>query len=219
MEGMFSRLKTKVLSAVNLDIPSIPAHVNQSGIQAATVDSLPPSTSSSSTSASSHRHVDNRSLPNKFTYNRPTFLQLITQDELRASADHNVRPIIVPRDISIMPWNTGYAECVNSGKSEWNEDQAAFYRQILTHPTNKDEPGLPYTYFGVFDGKYLQTLIMKVYSLSIWCPFLRPCWFRCSARCVPSISLHSTWEIGGRHWSAGHFWQSTIRVSTFKIHR
>lgn len=79
----------------------------------------------------------------------------MTQDELRASADHNVRPIIVPRDISIMPWNTGYAECVNSGKSEWNEDQAAFYRQILTHPTNKDEPGLPYTYFGIFDGNFI----------------------------------------------------------------
>lgn len=157
MEGMFSRLKTKVLSAVNLDIPSIPAHVNQSTVTTADSSSTTSSSSSllssSSSSHSSNRHVDNRTLPNKFTYNRPTFLQLMTQDELRASADHNVRPIIVPRDISIMPWNTGYAECVNSGKSEWNEDQAAFYRQILTHPTNKDEPGLPYTYFGIFDGK------------------------------------------------------------------
>lgn len=158
MEGMFSRIKTKVLSAVNLDIPSIPAHVNQSTVTTADSSSSTTSSSSSSSllsssSGSSSRHVDNRTLPNKFTYNRPTFLQLMTQDELRASADHNVRPIIVPRDISIMPWNTGYAECVNSGKSEWNEDQAAFYRQILTHPTNKDEPGLPYTYFGIFDGK------------------------------------------------------------------
>lgn len=166
MEGMFSRLKTKVLSAVNLDIPSIPAHVNQSiNVGANITESTTSSTTSSSSSSSSstkssssssssvsNRHNDNRTLPNKFTYNRPTFLQLVTQDELRASADHNVRPIIVPRDISIMPWNTGYAECVNSGKSEWNEDQAAFYRQILTHPTNKDEPGLPYTYFGIFDG-------------------------------------------------------------------
>ncbi|XP_031633296.1 protein phosphatase 1H [Contarinia nasturtii] len=144
MEGMFSRIKTKVLSAVNLD--NIPhTHTNPSGITIGVAE-LP------SSSFSSNRHVDNRTLPNKFTYNRPTFLQLMTQDELRASADHNVRPIIVPRDISIMPLNTGYAECVNSGKSEWNEDQAAFYRQILTHPTNKDEPGLPYTYFGIFDG-------------------------------------------------------------------
>lgn len=156
---MFSRIKTRVLNAVNLDIQSIPAHPS-GGVTApsANESSITSSSSSSSSSAalsiSSNRHVDNRTLPNKFTYNRPTFLQLMTQDELRASADHNVRPIIVPRDISIMPWNTGYAECVNSGKSEWNEDQAAFYRQVLTHPTNKDEPGLPYTYFGIFDGNF-----------------------------------------------------------------
>lgn len=98
--------------------------------------------------------MDNKSLPNKFAYSRPGFLQLLTQDELRASADHSVRPIIVPRDIAIMPWNTGYAECVNSGKSEWNEDQAAFYRHILSHPTDRNEPDLPYTYFGVFDGEF-----------------------------------------------------------------
>lgn len=169
MEGMFSRLKTKVLSAVNLDIQSIPAvHTHQNSNSHGTNASESSASGSASASslsqsvaaaaavaASSNRHhADNRTLPNKFTYNRPTFLQLVTQDELRASADHNVRPIIVPRDISIMPWNTGYAECVNSGKSEWNEDQAAFYRQVLTHPTNKDEPGLPYTYFGIFDGRF-----------------------------------------------------------------
>lgn len=62
-----------------------------------------------------------------------------------------MRPIIVPRDISVLPWSTGYAECVNSGKSEWNEDQAAFQRHILSHPS-KQYPDLPYTYFGVFDG-------------------------------------------------------------------
>lgn len=163
MEGMFSRIKTKVLSAVNLDIPSLPAHASHnSGINVHAAES------SSTTSASipvNNRNVDNRTLPNKFTYNRPTFLQLVTQDELRASADHNVRPIIVPRDISIMPWNTGYAECVNSGKSEWNEDQAAFYRQILKHPTNKDEPGLPYTYFGIFDGEFSWMLALKINRL------------------------------------------------------
>lgn len=165
MESMFSRFKSKVLNVVNLDIQSIPAHPNQSsGDTASNANESSTTLSSSSSSSSSlsipsNRHVDNRTLPNKFTYNRPTFLQLMTQDELRASADHNVRPIIVPRDISIMPWNTGYAECVNSGKSEWNEDQAAFYRQVLTHPTNKDEPGLPYTYFGIFDGKSLHFAI------------------------------------------------------------
>lgn len=153
MEGMFSRLKSKVLNAVSLDIPALPIHASSN--QNSNVNTVSPSTSSLTLGGSSNRNVDNRTLPNKFTYNRPTFLQLMTQDELRASADHNVRPIIVPRDISILPWNTGYAECVNSGKSEHNEDQCSFYRQFLTHPTNKNEPGVPYTYFGIFDGKLL----------------------------------------------------------------
>lgn len=137
---MFSRIKTRVLNAVNLDISPLP---------------LPTSSAQHNFNGQQQHNgrVDNKSLPNKFTYSRPGFLQLMTQDELRASADHSVRPIIVPRDISIMPWHTGYAECVNSGKSEWNEDQAAFYRHILSHPTDKDEPDLPYTYFGIFDGK------------------------------------------------------------------
>lgn len=44
-----------------------------------------------------------------------------------------------------------YAECVNSGKSTHNEDQAAFNVQLLHH-TSKDFPDLPYVYFGIFDG-------------------------------------------------------------------
>ncbi|XP_034119395.1 protein phosphatase 1H [Drosophila albomicans] len=87
----------------------------------------------------------------KFRYSRPLFLELLSEDELRASSDHNIRPIIVPRDISLLPWGTGYAECVNSGKSRRNEDQAAFRRQVLSDP-NRIHPDLPYTYFGIFDG-------------------------------------------------------------------
>lgn len=120
---MFNRLKNRVLTSIVPDIPAI------------------------STSPS----YSNRSLPDKFQYARPPFLQLLTPDELKASADHNVRPIIVPRDVAVMPFNTGYAECVNSGKSEWNEDQAAFNVQLLHHPS-KDLPDLPYVYFGIFDG-------------------------------------------------------------------
>jgi protein phosphatase 1H len=119
---MFNRLKNRVLTSIVPDIPSIPS----------------PSYTS-------------RNLPDKFQYSRPPFLQLLTPDELKASADHNVRPIIVPREISVMPLNAGYAECVNSGKSEWNEDQAAFNVQYLHHPS-KDLPDLPYVYFGIFDG-------------------------------------------------------------------
>jgi len=44
----------------------------------------------------------------KYEYCRPHFLQLTTQDEVSVSADHVVRPIIVPRDP--LPWDSGYAE-------------------------------------------------------------------------------------------------------------
>ena len=40
------------------------------------------------------------------------------------TADHAVRPIIVPRDVNALPWNAGYAETINAGKSRQNEDQA-----------------------------------------------------------------------------------------------
>lgn len=127
---MFNRIKNTLVNFANPELPAL----------------------NSPSSNYSNRHRENRSLPDKFQYCRPPFLQLLSADELKASADHNVRPIIVPRDISIMPWQiTGYAECVNSGKSEWNEDQAAFNVQFLHHPS-KDIPDLPYVYFGIFDG-------------------------------------------------------------------
>lgn len=60
------------------------------------------------------------------------------------------RSFIVPRE-STLPLSAGYAECVNSGKSHFNEDQAAFSVQLLHH-SSKDFPDLPYVYFGIFDG-------------------------------------------------------------------
>ena len=45
----------------------------------------------------------------KYKYNRPAFLQL-NDDEVQVSADNAIRPIIVPRDVSKLPWNAGYAE-------------------------------------------------------------------------------------------------------------
>ena len=38
---------------------------------------------------------------------------------------------MVPRDVQILPWYTGYAEAINAGKSVRNEDQAAFHRGVL----------------------------------------------------------------------------------------
>lgn len=51
-------------------------------------------------------------LPLKFPYSRPHFLQLNGEDEIQVAGDHAIRPIIVPRDITKIPWNSGYAESV-----------------------------------------------------------------------------------------------------------
>lgn len=45
----------------------------------------------------------------KFPYNRPEFLHL-DNDEVQVSADHTTRPILVPRDVTNLPWKAGYAE-------------------------------------------------------------------------------------------------------------
>ncbi|XP_016923739.1 protein phosphatase 1H isoform X1 [Drosophila suzukii] len=142
---MFSNIKERFISAIAPDLPPLPgAGERRIGAGSGHLHNSP------------HQRLrfggsGSQPLPDKFPYARPPFLQLLTADELRASADHNVRPIIVPRDINLLPWGTGYAECVNSGKSEWNEDQGAFCRQVLSDPEHK-HPDLPYTYFGIFDG-------------------------------------------------------------------
>lgn len=100
----------------------------------------------------------------KFRYTRPEFLQLKTEDEILVSADHQIRPIILPRDVNRLPWKSGYAECINAGKSARNEDQAACHQEVLVRDwitlkqNNLDldavgiENKLPYVYFGIFDG-------------------------------------------------------------------
>ncbi|XP_011308429.1 protein phosphatase 1H [Fopius arisanus] len=82
-------------------------------------------------------------------YSRPCFLGL-TNEETQVSADHKVRPIIVPRDLSRLPWCAGYAECINAGKSTWNEDQAAATRGDLF--LSDRDISLPYIIFSMFDG-------------------------------------------------------------------
>ena len=60
------------------------------------------------------------------------------------TADHLVRPIMVPRDVQILPWFAGYAEAINAGKSLRNEDQAAFHRGVLrTRDLPDDEQYAP----------------------------------------------------------------------------
>ncbi|XP_060537283.1 protein phosphatase 1H isoform X2 [Cylas formicarius] len=90
----------------------------------------------------------------KFPYGRPHFLSL-GDDEVQMSADHKLRPIIHPN--RPLPHDSGYAECVNAGKSRWNEDQAV-YRQGVLSRVSQDDTGnvkkfsIPYTYYGIFDG-------------------------------------------------------------------
>lgn len=116
-------------------------------------------------------------LPLKFPYSRPHFLQLNGEDEIQVAGDHAIRPIIVPRDITKIPWNSGYAEAVNAGKSLRNEDQARIHVGYLerrhsdnghsaettefhTPPstpekdstTQRPRQRIPYAYFALFDG-------------------------------------------------------------------
>ena len=108
--------------------------------------------------AESIPHITERSrisekLPVKYEYCRPVFLQ-ITQKQADASKDHGTRNILSPNDVLKMPWFTGYAETINSGKSLYsNEDQAALHITCL-HVTGPDkQPSkIPYVIFGVFDG-------------------------------------------------------------------
>ncbi|XP_061919266.1 protein phosphatase 1H-like isoform X2 [Entelurus aequoreus] len=67
--------------------------------------------------------VDSRGPSEKFPYSRPEFLGL-SPDEVESSADHRVRPIVIMKESKRLPWFTGYAEVINSGKSTLNEDQA-----------------------------------------------------------------------------------------------
>lgn len=112
--------------------------------------------------SSSDRRSNNRAnsssskLP-KFRYSRPEFLQLRTDDEISVSADHQIRPIILPRDVSKLPWKSGYAECINAGKSLRNEDQAACHQDVSIKlsssiDNNNIKDTIPWTYFGIFDG-------------------------------------------------------------------
>uniref|UniRef100_T1J3P3 PPM-type phosphatase domain-containing protein n=1 Tax=Strigamia maritima TaxID=126957 RepID=T1J3P3_STRMM len=118
---MFNRFKSALYNAVN-------------NLDAETAD-----TSSSPPSPSPSPSSPLRSIPNRFQYSRPEFLNLNSDDEIQVSADHVIRPIIVPRDISKLPWSSGYAEAVNAGKSARNEDEAAVHTLRLARIISKDD--------------------------------------------------------------------------------
>lgn len=88
----------------------------------------------------------------KYPYQRPAFLNLSTADEIQVTADHSVRPIIVPRDVNSLPWSAGYAETINAGKSRFNEDQACVKEGRVSFVSGGKMTHIPYTLFSVYDG-------------------------------------------------------------------
>jgi len=100
------------------------------------------------------RHGTLQTKPNKqkYSYQRPSFLKLATEDEIQVTADHLVRPIIVPRDVSVLPWAAGYAETINAGKSRHNEDQAMARQGVVCVVVGGQQCKIPYTMFSVYDG-------------------------------------------------------------------
>lgn len=101
------------------------------------------------------RGKQSEKLPVKYEYARPVFLEITKEDE-DTSKDHGQRVVLSPQDVSRMPWHTGYAETINSGKSLYsNEDQASIHVTHLTlaDPEKSDAvTTIPYVMFGIFDG-------------------------------------------------------------------
>ncbi|XP_074019370.1 protein phosphatase 1J isoform X2 [Numenius arquata] len=93
---------------------------------------------------------------------RPAFLQL-SPEELRRADDHTGRAVQSPRDgRRRLPWSTGYAEVINAGKSQHNEDQACCEvvfverrpspRGRLPSREGGEEKGFYFHYWALFDG-------------------------------------------------------------------
>ena len=97
------------------------------------------------------------SLPVKYKYERPDFLQL-DDEGIVASADHEIRPIVAPKTTLLM--NAGYAEVINAGKSlKTNEDQSCFHSFVVSVPIHQRKEEwksadchIPCVYFAIFDG-------------------------------------------------------------------
>ncbi|XP_017784275.1 PREDICTED: protein phosphatase 1H [Nicrophorus vespilloides] len=90
--------------------------------------------------------------PPKHEYSRPSFMKL-PEIALSISKDKKVRPILSASSSSPLPYNSGYAECVNAGKSSFNEDMAQLYHGTLKcNISDFEEAILPYAYYAIFDG-------------------------------------------------------------------
>lgn len=101
---------------------------------------------------------------------RPPFLKLLPE-EIQKSGDHNARIVQTLKTPGELHWGTGYAEVLNAGKSQYNEDNACCefvvaddrdeeQNSLLSDlnlntdlPTNcKVSDGISFYYWGLFDG-------------------------------------------------------------------
>ncbi|XP_073471822.1 protein phosphatase 1H-like [Aquarana catesbeiana] len=100
---------------------------------------------------------------------RPPFLKL-SSEEIHKLGDHNSRIVLSLKSPEELYWGTGYAEVINAGKSQHNEDQACC--EFVTveerdsglnskcnesensdmHTDTKISNGLSFYYWGLFDG-------------------------------------------------------------------
>lgn len=74
-----------------------------------------------------------KKLPVLYEYSRPKFIRL-SADETDKGHDHLNREILYPKDSTTtdyLPWNVGYAEVINAGKSDYNEDQAWIFSGLM----------------------------------------------------------------------------------------
>lgn len=72
----------------------------------------------------------------RFPYSRPEFLYLTSEDEVAVSGDQTTRPVLVPKDPYRMPLYAGYAETINAGKTQQNEDQCCAKLLHLVQPSS-----------------------------------------------------------------------------------
>ncbi|XP_067908168.1 protein phosphatase 1M-like isoform X2 [Heterodontus francisci] len=104
-----------------------------------------------------------RELPDNI-YCRPHFLHQ-SPEEMSQNGEQRARLVLLPPRNKKLPWNTGYAEVINAGKSIFNEDQATCRPIILRKAVDIEEEwvllcpnedtqdqGIMATYWGLFDG-------------------------------------------------------------------
>lgn len=105
-------------------------------------------------SPSRRKHNTN---PQRHAYSRPQFLRLSTEEEM-LSRDFRERPVVTSNKPNLIPLGAGYAECINGGKSEMNEDEAAVGTfHLPPHPNglldvSRNLDMIDVQYFGIFDG-------------------------------------------------------------------